>query len=186
MDATALDILVLLLVGGAGVLGGIRGFVTESLSLLAWVVAIFALKFAHAPVANWLLGPVGSSPGASIVAFLLVFGIVFIACKFAARAIGGRVRQSVLGPFDRLLGFGFGALKGLIGTTLLFLFVVLVLETIDSESSKPAWMTESRSYPLLNASGRALVDFVEARRKSASHAEPDAADAPRAIRSGSR
>jgi hypothetical protein len=28
-------------------------------------------------------------------------------------------------------------------------------------------MTKSRTYPLLNASGRAIVDFVEARRHGA-------------------
>jgi len=166
MDATVLDIIVLLLVGGAALLGGFRGFVTEALSLLAWVAAIVALKFAHGAVAGLLLGPVGSGPGASIAAFVLVFGITFIGGKVLARAIGNRVRQSVLGPIDRILGFGFGALKGLIGATLIFLFAVLVLETIDSQAPKPDWITDSRSYPLLNASGRALVDFVEARRKA--------------------
>ncbi|MDB5662957.1 MAG: hypothetical protein JWN59_1295, partial [Sphingomonas bacterium] len=53
---TALDIVVLLLVGGGALLGLWRGFVTEILSLFAWVAAIFALKLAHAPVAALLTG----------------------------------------------------------------------------------------------------------------------------------
>ena len=166
MDATALDILVLLIVGGAAALGGWRGFVTEALALAAWVVAIFALKMVHAPVAAFLLDPVGSAPGAAILAFILVFGASFIGARIVARAIGNRVKQSVLGPFDRLLGIGFGALKGLIGATLLYLLVVLVLETIDARAPKPAWITDARTYPLLNASGRALVDFVQSRRRA--------------------
>ena len=32
------------------------------------------------------------------------------------------------------------------------------------EADRPEWMTVSRTYPLLNASGRAIVDWVEARR----------------------
>ena len=32
------------------------------------------------------------------------------------------------------------------------------------EAARPEWMTKSRTYPLLNASGRAIVDWVEARR----------------------
>lgn len=175
MDATALDIFVLLIVGGAAALGGWRGFVTEALALAAWVVAIFALKMVHAPVAAFLLDPVGSAPGAAIVAFALVFGVSFIVARIVARAIGNRVKQSVLGPFDRLLGIGFGALKGLIGATLLYLLVVLVLETIDGRAPKPLWMTDARTYPLLNASGRALVDFVQSRRGAATKAETGSA-----------
>ncbi len=37
---TALDIFVILLLGGGAVIGFVRGFVHEVLSLLAWVVAI--------------------------------------------------------------------------------------------------------------------------------------------------
>jgi membrane protein required for colicin V production len=32
------------------------------------------------------------------------------------------------------------------------------------EAERPEWMTASRTYPLLNASGRAIIDWVEARR----------------------
>ena len=32
------------------------------------------------------------------------------------------------------------------------------------QADRPQWMTKSRTYPLLNASGRAIVDWVEARR----------------------
>ena len=32
------------------------------------------------------------------------------------------------------------------------------------QAERPEWMTASRTYPLLNASGRGIVDWVEARR----------------------
>jgi hypothetical protein len=32
-------------------------------------------------------------------------------------------------------------------------------------------MTESRTYPLLNATGRAVVDWVEIRRRGTEHAK---------------
>ena len=50
MGLTALDILVLLAVGGAAILGFMRGFVTEVLSLMAWIFVIFALKLFHTPL----------------------------------------------------------------------------------------------------------------------------------------
>ena len=159
---TALDVITLVLVGGGLVLGFLRGFIGEVLSLLAWVAAILALKFLHTPVTEALSG-VGT--GAAVLAFVLVFGVVFFAGKLLARQIGSATKRSVVGPFDRVLGGGFGALKGLIFATLLYLAATLVYDTIYGRSAdRPQWMAQSRTYPLLNASGRAIVDFVEARR----------------------
>jgi membrane protein required for colicin V production len=165
---TALDIIVLLLVGGGLVFGFIRGFVMEILSLLAWVAAILALKFLHGPAAALLAGPVGTYSGAAVLAFALIFGVVFILGKMVASRLGGATRKSVVGPVDRVLGGGFGALKGLIGATLLFLAANLVYDIFYGHlADRPEWMARSRTYPLLNASGRAIVDFVEARRNAA-------------------
>ena len=72
----------------------------------------------------------------------------------------------MLGPFDRVLGGGFGGLKGLLGATLFFLLANLATDMVyGPQADRPQWMTKSRTYPLLNASGRAIVDWVEARRK---------------------
>jgi len=96
----------------------------------------------------------------------LLFLPVYIATKLFARTIGGKARRSVLGPIDRLLGGGFGMLKGLIGATLFFLLANLATDMIyGGDSDRPEWMTDSRTYPLLNATGRAVVDWVETRRK---------------------
>ncbi|WP_076068344.1 CvpA family protein [Sphingomonas montana] len=163
---TALDIVVILLVGGGAVLGILRGFVTEILSLFAWVAAILALKFFHPALAALLVGPVGTRAGAAVAAFAILFLVVFTGGKLVARALGRRTRQSVLGPLDRILGFGFGALKGLIGATLLFLGVTLVYDTLyGGAAARPDWIRDSRSYALLNASGKAIVDYVAARRQ---------------------
>jgi membrane protein required for colicin V production len=167
---TALDVLVILLVGGGLVLGFLRGFVTEILSLLAWVAAILALKALHGPATAVLAPTVGA--GAAVLAFALVFGLVFLAGKLVARRIGAATRRSVVGPVDRVLGGGFGALKGLIGATLIYLGASLVYDAIyTSRAERPEWMAQSRTYPLLHASGRAIVDFVDARRRAPAAAE---------------
>src|SRR3954462_8931685 len=162
---TALDIIVLVLVGGGLVTGGLKGFVGEVLSLAAWIVAIVFLRLLHTPATNALAGIVGTRSGAAVLAFLLVFGIVFLVGKLVARQVGGGVRKSVIGPVDRVLGAGFGAVKGLILATLLYLAANLVYDTIwGAQAQRPGWMANSRTYPLLYASGRAIVDFVEWRR----------------------
>lgn len=162
---TALDIFVILLLGGSAIVGFVRGFAHEVLSLMAWIAAIVVLKLLHEPLQLRLLDSVGSEAGAAAVAFALLFLPTYIAVKLFARAVGGRTRRSILGPVDRVLGGGFGMLKGLIGATLFFLLANLATDlTYGPNADRPEWMTSSRTFPLLNATGRGVVDWVEARR----------------------
>jgi membrane protein required for colicin V production len=107
-----------------------------------------------------------------VLAFAILFVPSLVGVKLVARAIGGKTRRNpVLGPVDRVLGGGFGALKGLLGVTLFFLFANLATDLVyGPQADRPQWMTRSRTYPLLNASGRAIVDWVEARRHKAPQA----------------
>jgi membrane protein required for colicin V production len=164
---TALDVFVfLLLIGGAAV-GFVRGFVHEVISILAWIVGIAMLKLFHTQLWTGLENTFHTSPAAgAVLAFALLFVPSFLIVKLLARSLGGRTRRhAVLGPFDRTLGGGFGLLKGLLGATLFFLLANLATDMVyGPQADRPAWMTRSRTYPLLNASGRAIVDWVEARR----------------------
>jgi membrane protein required for colicin V production len=164
---TALDVFVfLLLIGGAAV-GFVRGFVHEVVSLLAWVVAIAMLKLFHTQLWSGLENSFHTSPAAgAVLAFAILFVPSFLLVKLVARAIGGRTRRhAVLGPIDRILGGGFGLVKGLLAATLFFLLANLATDMVyGPQSDRPQWMTKSTTYPLLNASGRAIVDWVQARR----------------------
>lgn len=166
MGLTALDIVVLLLVGGGAVMGLMRGFVTEVLSLIAWIFIIFALKLLHAPITHFLSGWVGTVAGSAVLAFAIIAGGTYFGGRLVANAIGSRTRTSILGPLDRALGFGFGGLKGLIFASLLFLLIVLVTDTVSGgPSRRPTWITKSRTYPLLNATSASVADIVERRRR---------------------
>ena len=169
---SALDIFVILvLVGGASV-GFVRGFVYEFLSLLAWAAAIAAIKLFHTQLSGGLEGVVGNAEGAAVLAFALLFVPTFILVKLLARSLGVKTRRSLLGPVDRVLGGGFGLVKGLLAATLFFLFANLATDMVyGPEAERPSWMTNSRSFPLLNASGRAIVDWVETSRSGGGDGE---------------
>jgi membrane protein required for colicin V production len=164
---TALDVFVfLLLIGGAAV-GFVRGFVHEVISLLAWVVAIAMLKLFHGQLWGGIERTAGtSSAAAAVLAFAILFVPSFLIVKLVARQLGSRTRRSpVLGPFDRVLGGGFGMVKGLLAATLFFLLANLATDMVfGPKADRPEWMSKSRTYPLLFASGRGIVDWVEARR----------------------
>src|SRR5919202_641041 len=164
---TALDVFVFLLLIGGAAIGFVGGFVHEVISLFAWLVAIAMLKLFHSQLWGGIENTFHSSAAsAAVIAFAILFVPSFVLVKLVARSLGGKTRRhSVLGPFDRVLGGGFGALKGLLGATLFFLLANLATDMVyGPEADRPDWMTKSRTYSLLNASGRGIVDWVEARR----------------------
>jgi membrane protein required for colicin V production len=165
MAFTALDIIVFVAVIAGAAFGVMRGFVAEVLSLFAWFLSIAALRYLYEPVSGALVRPVGTESGAGILAFVLIFGSVFILGKIASRRVGKRVRQSIVGSMDRALGGGFGALKGLLGATLLFMGFTLITDTISFGSNeRPRWIAEARSYGLLESSRERIIGFVGSQR----------------------
>jgi len=164
---SALDIFVVILLLGGAAVGFVRGFVYELLSLLAWAAAIAMIKLFHMQLSAGIGSTGTSAAGSAVIAFALLFVPTFVIVKLLARQLGLKTRKSLLGPFDRMLGGGFGLVKGLLAATLFFLFANLATDMVyGPEADRPAWMTSSRTYPLLNASGRGIVDWVEARRKA--------------------
>lgn len=177
---TGFDIAVLLLVGVAAVTGFLRGFVQEILALVAWIAAIFAIRLLHTPLHAMLVPHVGTSSGAAVLAFGLLLIVPYAAMKMIAKWAGRTSRGSVLGPIDRVLGFGFGGVKGVIIVVLAFSVVVLGYDTVWGPGGRPTWITQARTYPFIDAASKSLVKLISERRQAAAAAAEagEASDAP--------
>jgi len=162
---TGFDIAVLLLVGLSAITGFVRGFVQEILALFAWVFALFAIRSLHMPVTQFLEPHIGTGSGAAILAFALLLLVPYAVVKLIANWAGGKSRESLLGPIDRVLGFGFGAVKGMIIVVLAFSVLVLGYDTVWGITGRPIWITQARTYPFVNASSEALVKMIAERRE---------------------
>lgn len=160
---TGFDLIVLLVVGVAAVGGFMRGFVQEVLSLVAWGVAILAIHNLHTPLYDWLVPKVGNPTGAATLAFAVLLLIPYAGMKLIAGRLGETTRTSLLGPIDRVLGFGFGAIKGAIVVTCGFALLVLGYDAAWGIAGRPDWIKQARTYPLVNASADALVQLIEDR-----------------------
>lgn len=177
---TGFDIIVFLIVGVAAIGGFMRGFVQEVFSLAAWVLAIVAIRFLHTDATALLFEYMDSPSGASVLAFVLLLIIPYFAMKLIGAKAGLISRNSVLGPFDRVLGFGFGAVKGVIVVIMAFSLLVLGYDAIWGVAGRPAWITTARTYPFVNASADAMVQLIQERRRwlGIEEAEEEAAEAP--------
>lgn len=162
---TGFDIIVLLVVGIAAVGGFMRGFVQEVLSLAAWILAVFAIRYLHTDLSEFLAGYIGASTGTALLAFVLLLLIPYAAMKLIAGRLGRASRNSIIGPFDRVLGFGFGAVKGVIIVIVAFSILVLGYDTVWGVEGRPEWIRSARSYSFVNAGSEAMVQLIEARRE---------------------
>lgn len=94
--------------------GLLRGLVFEVLSLVGWVVAWFTAEWAAPQLAPHL--PIGT-PGSLLnhgAAFASAFIATLIVWSLLSRLVRSLIHATPLSPVDRLLGGGFGLLRGAI------------------------------------------------------------------------
>jgi len=106
------DWALLAVLAGSVVIGLVRGFVFECLSLAGWVVAWFGAQWGAPVLAPHL--PVGA-PGSALnlgAAFALAFVGALVVWGLLAKLIRMLIHATPLSVPDRLLGGGFGILRG--------------------------------------------------------------------------
>ena len=143
----------------------------EILALAAWIFAVVVIRYQHTPVTQFLEPYVGTESGAAVLAFAILLVVPVAVIKLLANRMGAASRSSTLGPIDRVLGFGFGAVKGIIIVVMAFSILVLGYDTVWGAGGRPTWITQSRTYPFVNASSEAMVKMIAERRNEAVAAE---------------
>lgn len=170
---TGLDVIVIIIVGVAAAGGFMRGLAQEVLSLASWILAAFSIYYLHSPLTAALGDLYTAEPATSILAFALLLLIPYAAMKL----IAGNVAGSILGPVDRVLGFGFGAVKGALIFVFAFSLLVIGFDSAWGYKGRPGWIVGARSYPIADASSRKLVNLIAQNRaalREQSEAEEEA------------
>ena len=167
---TGFDYVVFLIVAVCAIGGFFRGFVEEILALAAWCVGLFAVRYGHEPLTMILAPYLKNETGAGVLAFALLMLVPYLITKYVASSLGNASRSSVLGPIDRLLGFGFGAIKGFVIMVLGFSLLVFGYDVVWGVNGRPQWISAARTYPFLNASSEELMTMIAERRAEAAKA----------------
>ncbi len=110
----ALDFVLLAIIAVAALRCWFRGIIGEVLSMAAVVGGLLAGILFYRPVGAWLssLRPLGGFEIA--VGFVASFALVFIVVKIIERSLRGVLESLNLDILDRVFGFAFGALEGLV------------------------------------------------------------------------
>jgi membrane protein required for colicin V production len=159
-----LDILIVIIVGVAAIGGFMRGLVQEVLSLAAWVMAALALHFLHPFLTDGLRNVYNAEPATPLLAFVLLLLIPYAAMKVIIGNASGASDGAILGPIDRVLGFGFGAVKGALIAVFAFSLLVIGFDSFWGYKGRPNWVTAARTYPAVDAFSRQLVPMIAVKR----------------------
>jgi len=116
---------VLLIVIVASIIASFRtGFSRELIGLISMVVALFCGLWFYGSAGAFVLPYVSSKEIAYLCGFLIVFCGVLIAGAIIGHLFSRLVKAAGLGLFDRILGAGFGAVRGLLFAVALILAIV--------------------------------------------------------------
>jgi membrane protein required for colicin V production len=111
---TGADLFILAILLGSTLIGVLRGFIREAVSLAFWILAIWA-AWKMGPAVEPHLGGLLADPTIApwvgrlvvLILVLLLGWVVGMLLSYFTRAMG-------LGPLDRVIGLFFGILRGLV------------------------------------------------------------------------
>jgi membrane protein required for colicin V production len=148
------DYLVLALVALSCAWGLVRGLVRELVSLLTWLAAVMLAWHC----ADWIEPQLGGALAATAVrpwaARALIFGGVMLLGTALGGIINHFVRLSLFSGVDRLLGFVFGFLRGVVAVGLL-----AILSHAVHLQEEP-WYRKSLLVPWGESAGNVLRSMV--------------------------
>ena len=144
MDGADHIFAVILIVSGA--VGYFRGFIRESIALVAWLLGLWlAWHFAYL-VYPWLGGALAEPAVREWIGRAIVLLLVLLVGSLAGSIVSHFVRRAVgLAALDRLLGALFGLMRGVV------IIGLLVLGARAANLDLEPWWEETRSMPAVEA-----------------------------------
>ena len=154
-QATAFDILVLLVFLAFLVRGIWIGFIRQISSLFAMVGGFILAGYFDEDFYRLIMPYLDNSHTTFLISYFLLFLLFFFLIKLIGLGLKKVMDITLMGWFDRTMGGLFGFIKGVFFTSLLFIMVASYL----SGSNK--YLKKSLSYPVLSKSSQALLAFIQ-------------------------
>jgi membrane protein required for colicin V production len=150
---TAVDILAVVVVVLSTIYAVYRGFVSETLTIVGLLAAVFAALYFGPWAAPLFRGLVSATWLAEFAGYSLIFLVVLIPVSFASHRIAANVDDSALGPIDRILGFAFGVARGFVVVSLAYIIFTWMVPI----AHQPDVVRKARLLPLIQNSAEVLI-----------------------------
>ena len=158
---TPVDYVIVAAAAASALIGAIRGFLREAVSLATWIIALWVAWHHSDAVRPYLGGALATEPYGTWAARGLIALGILIAGTLVGILAGQFVRVSLFSGFDRFLGFLFGLLRGAVVIGL----AVIVATTLRLDGER--WWKQSRLVPYAERFGDAVRIVVGDAARSA-------------------
>ena len=149
---TGVDVLILVVLLGSTVIGALRGFVREAVSVVFWILAIWG-AWQFGPVVEPHLGGLLADPSiAPWVGRLVILVLILLVGWVAGMLLSYFTRSIGLGPLDRVIGVLFGVVRGMVLVGLMIIGGELL------HMNQEDWWNRSKLVPY----GEAVGDWLRA------------------------
>jgi membrane protein required for colicin V production len=156
LSVTFIDFLVVLVIVVSAGYAAWRGFVSETLTIIAWAAAAFATLYLGPWIVPLVKSLVAIAWLATVLGWAAVFLAVFIPLSFMSYRFAESVKHSPIGPLDRALGLAFGVVRGLVIVGLAYLALTFFVPV----HIQPRWLTQARLLPMIQSSSEVLLSLV--------------------------
>src|ERR1700722_3996079 len=156
LDFTLVDVLVVVTVILSAVLAAYRGFVNESLSIVAWAAAAFATLYFAPAVVPFVRAHMSAPLVGTIVAYVGIFVAVLLPLSFMTHRFSQSVQNSPVGVIDGVLGAIFGVIRGFAVLGIAYIVFSLFVPV----HSHPRWLREASLLPLIRDLSPILLSLV--------------------------
>ena len=162
INMSALDIVILIIVGLGALVGFFRGFIKQLASILSLVVGLMVAKSFYLSL-TYYIHPhyVESLTTARVISFIAIWIIISIVFAVVASVITKGLNIIALGWLNRLLGFALGGVKYFI----LISLCISLIEFIDS-NNKLISETKKRDSMLYYPMNKITESFVPVAKKA--------------------
>ena len=127
---TALDWLILLIVGASVVLALSQGLIVELFSMGGAVLGLVGAAWGYPLLTPLFQNFVRLTPWAQLLSFLTIFVVLFAGMGIAGRYLSHAAKETGMRWADRLMGAGFGLVRGVVIAAVL----VLAFATFSPDS----------------------------------------------------
>ena len=134
-----IDIVIIGLSVLSSLLGLIRGFVKEFLSLTKWLLSAYITYISFEQIKSFLSAYIRDTIIIEFLASGVVFGIIFLILSIIFNFISRIINTKSLGLIDKILGFGFGFLR----IILIFSLIFIIYKNIFFDITEPDWISDS-------------------------------------------
>ncbi len=151
-----LDFLLIVITLVSMLYGYNRGLVKEVLSIMAMIISTLMSLYFFSNISIFIREYISLYILADAISFGITFILIFSISTIIFNLLSNQIENSSLKTLDRNLGIIFGAARSLVLASIIFIFTSWTFWL----NSKPNWLLESRSLPIITYAANIILDIT--------------------------